>query len=81
VRAEGRAGAVASASVAPEQRTALDRVAQLTATMKRGERAGAGLTQREAERETDKVHSASGLRQPTSTHRKLKHTGFSKTNA
>ena len=51
LRAAGRAGAVASASVAPEQRPALDRVAQLTATLKQGERAGAGLAQREAERE------------------------------
>jgi len=51
LRAGGRAGAVTSASVAPEQRPALDRVAQLTATLKQGERAGAGLAQREAERE------------------------------
>jgi len=51
LRAEGRAGAVTSASVAPEQRPALDQVAQLTATLKQGERAGAGLAQREAERE------------------------------
>jgi len=51
LRAEGRAGAVTSASVAPEQRQALNRVAQLTATLKQGERAGAGLVQREAERE------------------------------
>jgi len=51
LRAEGRAGAVTSASVAPEQRPALDRVAQFTATLKQGERAGAGLAQREAERE------------------------------
>jgi len=51
LRAEGRAGPVTSASVAPEQRPALDRVAQLTATLKQGERAGAGLAQREAERE------------------------------
>jgi len=51
LRAEGRAGAVTSASIVPEQRPALDRVAQLTATMKQGERAGAGLAQREAERE------------------------------
>ncbi len=51
LRAEGRAGAVTSASVAPEQRPALDRVAQLTATLKQGERAGAALAQREAERE------------------------------
>jgi len=47
----GRAGAVTSASVAPEQRPALDRVAQTTATSKWGERAGAGLAQREAGRE------------------------------
>jgi len=51
LRAEGRAGAVTSASVAPEQRPALDRVAQLTATLKQGERASAGLAQREAESE------------------------------
>lgn len=51
LRAEGRAGAVASATVAPEQRPALDRVAQLTATLKQGERAGAVLAQCEAERE------------------------------
>jgi len=51
LRAEGRTGAVTSASVAPEQRPALDKVAQLTATLKQGERAGAGLAQREAERE------------------------------
>ena len=37
-----------------EHRPALDRVAQLTATMKQGERAGAGLTQREAEREQER---------------------------
>jgi len=51
LRAEGRAGAVTSASVAPEQRPALDRVAQLTAMLKQGERAAATVTQREAERE------------------------------
>jgi len=51
LRAEGRAGVVTSASVTPEQRPALDRVAQLTATLKQGERAGAGLAQREAERQ------------------------------
>ncbi len=51
LRAEGRAGAVTSASVAPEQRPALDQVAALTATMKQGEWAGAALAQREAERE------------------------------
>jgi Ti-type conjugative transfer relaxase TraA len=51
LRAEGRAGAVTSASVAPEQRPALDRVAQLTVTIKQGERAGAGLAQHETKRE------------------------------
>jgi len=51
LRAEGRAGVVTSASVAPEQRPALDQVAQPTATLKQGERAGAGLAQHEAERE------------------------------
>jgi len=51
LRAESRADAVTSASVAPEQRPALDRVAQLTATLKQGERASASLAQREAERE------------------------------
>jgi len=56
LRAEGQAGAVTSASVAPEQRPALDQVAQLTATLKQGERAGAGLAQREAERERQGQH-------------------------
>lgn len=51
LRAEGRAGVVTLASVAPEQRPALDQMAQLTTTLKQGERAGAGLAQREAERE------------------------------
>jgi len=60
LRAEGRAGAVTSASVTPEQRPALDQVAQLTATLKQGERAGAGLAQREAERERQGQHR--GLR-------------------
>jgi len=51
LRAEVRAGAVMSASIAPEQRPALDWVAQFTATLKQGERGGAGLARREAERE------------------------------
>ncbi len=51
LRAGARPAAVTSASIAPEQRPALDRVAALTATLKQGERAGAGLAQREAERE------------------------------
>jgi len=56
LRAEGRAGVVTSASVAPEQRPALDQVAQLTTTLKQGERAGAGLAQRKAERERQGQH-------------------------
>jgi hypothetical protein len=51
VRAEVRTGAVTSASVVSEQRPALGQVAQFTATLKQGERAGAGLAPREAERE------------------------------
>lgn len=51
LRASGRPGTVMSASVAPEQRPALDRAAQLIVTLKQGERAGAGLVQRDAERE------------------------------
>ncbi len=56
LRAEGRTGAVTSASVAPEQRPALDQVAQLTVTLRQGERAGAGLAQREAEHEHQGQH-------------------------
>ena len=56
LRAEGRAGVVASASVASEQRPALDQVAQFTATLKQGERAGVGLTQHEAEQERQGQH-------------------------
>ena len=51
LRAGGRAGAVMAVSVTPEQRPALDRVAELTAALKAGERAGASLAQREAESE------------------------------
>jgi len=49
LRAGGRPGVVTSASVAPEQRPALDRVAELTVRLKAGEQAGASLAQREAE--------------------------------
>ena len=49
LRAGGRPGAVTSPSVAAEQRPALDRVAEVTTTMKAGERAGASLALREAE--------------------------------
>jgi len=51
LRAEGRAGAVTSASVASEQRPVLDQVAQITAALRSGERAGAAAAQREAESE------------------------------
>ena len=50
-RAGGRPGVVAASSIAPEQRPKLDRVAELTNAMKAGERACAGLAQREAESE------------------------------
>lgn len=51
LRAGGCPGAVTALSVAPDQRTALDQVAGLTAALKAGERAGAAATQREAESE------------------------------
>lgn len=51
LRVEGRPGAVAAASVMPEQRPALDKVAGLTTALKTGERAGAAAAQREAESE------------------------------
>ena len=49
LRAKGRLGAVTAPSVTAEHRPELDRVAELTATLKVGQRAGAGLAQREAE--------------------------------
>ena len=49
LRAGGRPGAVTAASVAPGQRSELDRVAELTTVMRAGERAGASIAQREAE--------------------------------
>jgi len=51
LRAGGRPGAVAAASVAPEQQPVLDQVAGLTAALKAGERTGAVAAQREAESE------------------------------
>ena len=51
LRAGRRPGAVTAASVAPEQRPALDQVAGLTAALKAGERASAAAAQREAEGE------------------------------
>ncbi len=47
LRAGGRPGAVTAASVVPEQRPELDRVAGLTVALKAGERAGAAAAQRE----------------------------------
>ncbi len=51
LRAGGQPGMVNAPSIAAQQQPALDRIAELTATMKQGERAGASLTQREAENE------------------------------
>ena len=51
LRAEERSGVVTAASITPEQRPALDRVAKLTATLEAGERLNASLLQREAESE------------------------------
>jgi len=51
LRAGGQPGAVAAASVVPEQRQALDRVAGLTAALKSGERANVAAAQRQAESE------------------------------
>ena len=51
LRARERLGAINASSVKPEQRPALDRVAELTADLKAGGRAGASLARREAESE------------------------------
>ena len=51
LRAGGRLGAVTMQSVAPEQQSKLDRVAELTSVLKAGERAGAASAQRQAESE------------------------------
>ncbi len=51
LRAGGEPGAAAAASVAPEQRRALDEVAKLTLMLKTGERTGAVLAQNETEGE------------------------------
>ena len=48
LRGRGQSGVVAP-SIAAEQQAKLDRVAELTVTLKAGERAAAGLTQQEAE--------------------------------
>jgi len=46
-----RSGAVSVPSVAPEQQSAVDRVAELTATLRQGQRAGVSLAQSQAESE------------------------------
>jgi hypothetical protein len=50
-RSQGRAGAVADPSIAPDQQTTLDRVVALTAGLKASQREAAAITQREAETE------------------------------
>jgi len=51
LRAGGRPGAVTVPSVRPDQRPELDRVAELTTTLKAGERTAASVAQRQAESE------------------------------
>ena len=51
LRVGGQSGSVAMASVAPQQQKELDRVAELTVTLRQGERAGVSLAQRQAESE------------------------------
>ena len=51
LRAGGRPGVAAASSIAPEQRPELDRVAELIAAWKGGERASASLTPNEAQSE------------------------------
>jgi Ti-type conjugative transfer relaxase TraA len=51
LRAGARPGAVVAASVAPEQRVVLDRVAELIVTVRVGERASAAAARRQAETE------------------------------
>jgi Ti-type conjugative transfer relaxase TraA len=51
LRVGARPGAVVAASVAPRQRQALDRVAELTVTVRAGERASAAVARRQAESE------------------------------
>ena len=51
LRAKGRSDAVTTPSVTPEQRPELDRVAELTATLKQGERASVSVAQRQADNE------------------------------
>jgi Ti-type conjugative transfer relaxase TraA len=49
LRAGGQPGAVSLPSVAPQQQPAVDHAAELTATIRQGERAGASLARREVE--------------------------------
>ncbi len=51
LRTGGRSGGVNTSSVAPEQLAKVDRVSELTVTLKQGERAGISLTQHQAESE------------------------------
>jgi Ti-type conjugative transfer relaxase TraA len=51
LRAGARPGVVVAVSVAPGQRQALDRVAELTVTLRTGERASAAVARRQAESE------------------------------
>jgi hypothetical protein len=53
LRAGGRPGAVTAPSLRPEQRPELNRVADLTTTLKAGERAGASLARRQSESERE----------------------------
>jgi len=51
LRTGGRSGSVHMPLVVPEQQPAVDRVAELTATLRQGERAGDSLARRQAESE------------------------------
>ena len=53
LRAGGRPGTIAAPSIKPEQRPELDRVAELTTTLKAGERAATSLARRQSESERE----------------------------
>ena len=53
LRAGGRPGTIAAPSIKPEQRPELDRVAELTTTLKAGERAAISLARRQSESERE----------------------------
>ena len=61
LRPGGRAGVVAATSIAPEQRPELDRVAELVAAWKGGERAIANLARREVQSERQGPRRARGI--------------------